>query len=98
MTPVRIVKTARFKRIVISRSAAADDILFLVRSGWIWTAGGTFNAQAARGLYWSKASHYNDSLSLDSISGLDNTRLDVSTGFEGHSRYWGFSLRCLAIE
>ncbi len=98
MTPVRIVKTARFKRIVISRSSAADEEKHPVRSGFTGTGSYTLWHPAA--LYYGWSSHASSKLT-------DANYLDISTGsitiiFDTHQpqslRTNAQSLRCLAIE
>ena len=69
-----------------------------VRSGFVNMILGKSSDNTQRILLWANASAYRDSSKLDSISGLDAFGDGVVTSFAGHSRFWGFSLRCLAIE
>ena len=79
--------------------AADEEKVCFVRSGFVNKILGENSDGIRRILLWASSSAHNDSGGkLDSISGLDAFDGSVVTSFIGHSRFWGFSLRCLAIE
>ncbi len=89
MTPVRIVKTARFKRIVISRSAAADEEKRVVRSGHVSPVESyrsKFFLAGDTAFSWSSNGQY---VNANTITNSQGTH---------YYYFWGMPLRCLAIE